>query len=327
VNADINAYLIVTAVALAPFGFYVAYQLARLTRRRALMWAAAPAIVLYAFHNWDFLVVAATVAGIAFWRADRPLAAAVAFGVGGALKMYPLMFLAPLVLYVWQKEGWRTGYKEALKVAIEGVATWLLINLPFMIINFDGWWATYEFHRLRPPNYDSIWNIKFILADIATLNNVSFALTGASLIVVLLLGLWRSKRDGVFPFIQVAGALLAAFLLFNKVHSPQYTLWILPFFALINVSAVWWVAYTALDIIVYVGVFRFFWAAQYLAANPDPAYQAMSFGVQARAVLLAVLIFVFLFSSEAGREEEEPAEELVSHPPPTVTPVGEQAPA
>jgi hypothetical protein len=125
----------------------------------------------------------------------------------------------------------------------------------------------------------------------------------------------------------VCAALLAAFLLWNKVHSPQYTLWLLPFFALLKISGVWWLAYSATDLLVYIGVFRFFYAIQYFRATPEYAFRAMSIGVQARAVLLAVLIFVFLFSRPAGETEEEPAEELVSHPPPTVTPVGEQAPA
>ena len=327
VTADVDAYLIVTAVGLAPFGIYVAFQLARMVRWRALMWAAAPAIVLYAFHNWDLLVVAAVVAGIAFWRSDRPLAAAILFGIGGALKMYPMIFLAPLFLWVWQRAGWKGGLKEALKIAVGGIGAWLVINLPFMLINFDGWYATYEFHRLRPPNYDTIWALKFQFLDIARLNMVTFGLTGVSFVAILVAGLWKGRRDGEYPFLQVCASLLAAFLLWNKVHSPQYTLWLLPFFALLKISAVWWLAYSATDLLVYIGVFRFFYAIQYFRTTPEHAFRAMSIGVQARAALLAVLIFVFFFSRPAGDTEEEPAEEIVSHPPPTVTPVGEQAPA
>lgn len=327
VSNDSNGYLVVTAIGLAPFAVWAAYLLARLAGWRALLWAGSPAIVFYAFHNWDLLVVAAAVAGIAFWHKDRPLAAAVAFGIGGALKMYPLMFLAPLVLHAWQRAGWKSGFKEGARVAVAGVGTWLLINLPFILINFDGWFATYKFHGLRTPNYDSIWALRFSAIPVPDLNLLTLGLTLLTFVAILAAGLRRSAKDGEFPFLQVAGALLAAFLLWNKVHSPQFTLWLLPFFVVLRVHTLWWVAYSAADLLVYIGVFRFFYAIQYFMVNPDPPFTAMRFGVYARAGLLAALIVVFLASRRADRPEEVATEELVSHPPPMVTPVGEQAPA
>jgi hypothetical protein len=51
-----------------------------------------------------------------------------------------------------------------------------------------------------------------------------------------------------------------AFLLLNKVSSPQYTLWLLPFLALLRVHWAWWAAFTVADALVYVGVFRWFHA-------------------------------------------------------------------
>src|SRR5918999_5983371 len=68
----------------------------------------------------------------------------------------------------------------------------------------------------------------------------------------------RGGRDRL-PLRGVCGAMLAAFLLWNKVHSPQYTLWLLPFFALLRVNVLWWLFYAVADILVYVGVFRWFY--------------------------------------------------------------------
>ncbi len=51
-------YLRVTALLLAPFGLLTAGMLAKLSGRRAFIWAAAPALVLYSVHNWDFLATA-----------------------------------------------------------------------------------------------------------------------------------------------------------------------------------------------------------------------------------------------------------------------------
>ncbi|MDQ3877123.1 MAG: hypothetical protein M3290_02055, partial [Actinomycetota bacterium] len=77
---DANRYLEVSALFLAPFALLSAYLLTLMRRWRALMWAAAPSIVLYSFHNWDLLVVAAAVAGFYMWHRGQPVWAAVLFG-------------------------------------------------------------------------------------------------------------------------------------------------------------------------------------------------------------------------------------------------------
>jgi len=326
VTHDANAYLVVSAVALAPFGLLTAYLLARLVGWRALMWSASPAIVLYAFHNWDLLVVAATVAGFWAWKRGQPLWAAVAFAIGGALKVYPIFFLAPLALYMLN----RREVKKAFGVAAAGIGTFIAVNLPFALINLEGWWATFAFHRRRGANFDSIWALRFPEMTPDRLNLVTGGLTVGLFVIALGFGLWDARRrdgDGEYPFLQVAGAMLAAFLLWNKVHSPQYTLWLLPFFAMLSVHVLWWAAYAAVDLMVYIGVFRFYFESAFGASTDDPAFIAMKYGVYGRAALLAALFVVFLTSRRADLPAEESADEVVSHPPPKVTPVGEEAPA
>ena len=48
------------------------------------------------------------------------------------------------------------------------------------------------------------------------------------------------------------------FMLTNKAHSPQYALWLLPFFCLIRLRWGWWVGYLAIDAVMYVGLFRWY---------------------------------------------------------------------
>jgi uncharacterized membrane protein len=291
---DANAYLKISALLLAPFGLLAGYFLARLAGRRALLWAAAPAIVLYAFHNWDLLVVAAMVAGFWAWHRDKPAWAAVAFALGGALKLFPIFFLAPLALDRW----FRRDRKGAIVTSAVGVGTWLAVNLPFAVINFDGWFGTYEFHEQRLPNFDSMWFQGWPDMTVQSLNRLTTLLLVGSFLAILAVSLVRARSTGVYPFLQVCGALLAAFLLWNKVHSPQYTLWLMPFFVVLATSVVWWLAYTAVDLMVYVGVFRWFFN------GAESARHAMQYGVWARAGLLLLLIGVFMFSKTALTGEE-----------------------
>ncbi|MEA2460757.1 MAG: hypothetical protein QOH90_934, partial [Actinomycetota bacterium] len=221
------------------------------------------------------------------------------FGIGAALKMYPIVFLAPLVLERW----WARDRKGAVVAGGAGLATTLAINLPFMIANGDGWLATYTFHKERFPNFDSIWWLGFPHWGPDQFNEWTTLLLLGTGLVCLGVGILQARRRGIYPFLEVCGALLATFLLWNKVHSPQYTLWLLPFFVLLRVNVAWWVAYALADLAVYVGVFRYFY--DFGQGNVDHSgwKTLMTVGVWTRAALLLGLIVVFLRSRPSWEAE------------------------
>ncbi|MDQ4143538.1 MAG: glycosyltransferase 87 family protein [Actinomycetota bacterium] len=319
-------YLWATALLLAPFGVLAAHVLARLSGRRAMLFAAAPAIVLYAFHNWDLLAVAAAVGGLWAWRRGRLEWAGVLFGIGAALKMYPALFLVPLALFSWRGGDKRGG----LRAFGAGAGAFLAVNLPFVLANPEGWWATYEFHSNRLPNFDTVWLLGLrpsgeVLWSPATFNLVTTGLIVVSFAAALLLGWKRSLvKDEPYPFLQVSAAALAAFLLWNKVHSPQYILWLLPFFVVLRVHIGWWVAYSLADLAVYVGIFRWFYdygASQDLAEMTG-AKALLIGGIWLRALLLVALFVVFLGAKTAV--EGGAGHPIASQPSPKLNRLDEQ---
>ena len=93
--------------------------------------------------------------------------------------------------------------------------------------------------------------------------------------------------------------MVCGYLLFNKVHSPQFALWLLPFFVLLRIRAGWILAYFVADAAIGIGFFRW----QYLIGSgaPSGTYDALSpqlvlIGVWGRAALLIALFVVFLRS-------------------------------
>jgi hypothetical protein len=76
----------------------------------------------------------------------------------------------------------------------------------------------------------------------------------------------------------------------NKVQSPQYILWILPFFALLNVNLRWWFAYSINDLVLYVVIFMVG------RISLDTARPWLYATIYARAALLAIMIVIFLWS-------------------------------
>ena len=309
-------FLAWSALLMAPFGLVTGWMLGRLTRWRALLWALGPPLVLYAFHNWDLPVVACAVGAVYAvhgWRTARPLreravVAGVLLGLGFAFKLYPGAFVAPLALLVLAApgRGARPDWWGALRVVIAAVATVVLVNLPFALAGYEGWRASFTFQELRKVDVttNSIWYWGFRpyseptnVAFQAVVDRLSPTLVLLSFVAATAAGWWRWRREGTYPWIGVSAAMLCGFLLFHKVHSPQYTLWLLPFFVLLRVRWGWIVAYLVADVTMYLGIFRLLYL---LNASPDTGLlagltgQAVVIGVWGRAALLVVLFVVFL---------------------------------
>lgn len=304
-------YLRTTALLLAPFGLLTAGLLARLAGWRAFIWAAAPALVLYSVHNWDFLATACVVGAVWAWARGRPGTAAMLLGLGAATKIYPGFLALPLLL----DRVWLRDVRGAARVVAGTGGVWAAINVPFMLANWDGWWATYSFQAGRAADLttNSIWYWGFPELTGDEVNRWSAALIVVSWLVAVAGGWAVAQRGGRYPWLQVGAALLASFLLFNKVYSPQYVLWLLPFFVLLRIRWGWWVAYLAVDLLLYVGLFRWYYDITQ-GGDFGVAKQAAVLGVWGKAVLLALLYVVFLRSSSVVQDPSEDHESSSAEP-------------
>ncbi len=191
-----------------------------------------------------------------------------------------------------------------MRVLLLGGGTVLGVNLPFVLVDRDGWWTTYAFQRARAADSssNSLWFWVWPHLSTEQLNRLVPVLVLLALLAACGYGVLRARREGAFPLLQVCGAVLLAFLLVNKVSSPQYTLWVLPFFALLRLHWGWWVSYAVTDLLVHVGVFRWFAA---LVAGTDPQLWewVLRVGVWAKSALLVLLLVVFLRARDALRDQ------------------------
>ena len=310
-------FLLRSALLLAPFGLITAWLLARMAGWAALAWSLTPPLVLYAFLNWDLPVVAVTVAAVAVMTIERwslrtrGVFAAALFAVGFCLKLYPGIFVLPLVAYVFtggrSSSGRRRDVSGALVVAGTAAATALAINLPFAVLGYEGWRASFVFQQNREADGTSnsiwYWGLRPLMGGYQGYENtpayndlvaqLSPALVALSFVLALWLGWRRYLRDGTYPWLGAGAAMLCGFVLFHKVHSPQYTLWLLPLLILLRVPWGLVAAYLLADLAIGIGIFRWFAAT---AGEADMALPLalVHIGVWGRAVLLVVLFFVFL---------------------------------
>ncbi len=196
-------------------------------RRRpwdALMVALAPVVALAGFVNWDLLAIALTSASLAAWSRRHPAVAGMWLGLAVAAKFYPLVIVGPIVLLCARRGTWR-----ALGAFLAGgLGAWLVVNVPVMLANVEGWARFYSFSRERGMDFGSPWyaltlvGLDIPAGAVNSLASGSFLLACAG-IAWLVLRAPQPPRLAALAFLTVG-----AFVLTNKVYSPQYVLWVLP---------------------------------------------------------------------------------------------------
>ncbi|MFC1999575.1 glycosyltransferase 87 family protein [Chloroflexota bacterium] len=219
-------YYALSAVFLTVFAVVATYFLNRIgdgaARRRLLAyWIFAPSMFFFLIYNWDIMPVLFAVVAFYFVMHGRQYPASLFLALGFCCKFYPAMYLLPLLLRDRSIGNWG---------GIIGVfaLTTLAVNAFFMVSNFDGWYYFFDLSNDRLPNPDSIWGVVHYYAPqlgVSQINALSLSLFTAGIAILV----WKHGRE---PTIKLCFALTLLFLLTNKVFSPQFTLWLLPFFVL-----------------------------------------------------------------------------------------------
>jgi uncharacterized membrane protein len=208
-----------------------------LRRRRpwdVAMFAVSPILILTATVNWDLLAVGFAVFGMYAWARRHPAVAGLLLGLGTAAKLWPGFLFIPLLLL-----GLRARrFGEAVTAGAVGVVAWVLVNLPFALGYTTSWRTFFHNNSTRAIDWGTLWYIgdhfpiggrlpgfDWLSININALNWLTYALFGLACIGIALLIFLAPRRPRVA---QVAFLVVAAFLVFSKVWSQQYVLWLLP---------------------------------------------------------------------------------------------------
>lgn len=242
------------AVILGACALGIAAILWRLVGRRALYFAAAPTLLIYGFMNWDLLAVLLATIGTAAFLSGADLRAGVWLGLGAAAKLSPGLLVLPFAAA--RVRARRLG--GAAIVAGAAVGAWFLVNVPFAAADGERWAQFFRFNAERPTDWDSVW----FLWDrhISSLSTAAVNLLSLVTFVAAASVIWflKVRREPGFPAWSFGFPLIVAFLLTSKVYSPQYGLWLLPWFALSVPRAGLFAAFEAADVAVFVTRFKFF---------------------------------------------------------------------
>jgi uncharacterized membrane protein len=230
-------YFDIAALWLALAWLVTTWAVARLAGRRvwdAAIVAISPLVVVHAFTNFDTLATAFATAGILAWARKRPVLAGVLIGLGGAAKLYPLFLLGPLLLLCWRSDKLRDG----VQTTMAALGTWAAVNAPFALTYPAGWREFFRLNTERGADPDSLYNVIAHFTGWAgfdpglqqgdapqVLNTVSAVLFLLCCVGIGVIALSAPARPRLA---QLGFLVVAAFLLTNKVWSPQYSLWLVP---------------------------------------------------------------------------------------------------
>jgi uncharacterized membrane protein len=277
----------VTMAMLAIAGLITVGLLWRETGRRALLFAAAPTLALYAFLNWDLVALVFGVASISAFLRRRDIPAGLLLGIGAAIKIFPALLLVPMAV-----ERWREGQRAAaVKLALAAAAAVLVLNVPVASASFEGWSHFLNFSSIRPVDWGTLWSAGCQTFGSDLCNNVPVInALSAALFLAASIGTWIlvTRVAPSIPRWQLAFPLMVLFFLTNKVYSPQYSLWILPWFALVLPNLGLFLAYEAVDLGIYVTTFA--WQQHLTGSGGLPLWPLNVFIVLRAALLIAMIV-------------------------------------
>ena len=230
-------YFAFVAVWMATAWLIVVWSATRMMRRRpwdAMLVAISPLVIMQIFTNFDALAVGCATAGLFAWSKQRPVLAGILIGLGGAAKLYPLFLLGPLLVLCW-----RAGkLKQGGKATLAAVLAWAVVNAPIFLLYRAGWLEFFRLNNVRGADPDSLYNVLSYFTgwpgfdgylafnqNPTILNTVSAVLFLGCCAAIGWVAMSAPRRPRLA---QLCFLVVAAFLITNKVWSPQYSLWLVP---------------------------------------------------------------------------------------------------
>jgi uncharacterized membrane protein len=267
----------------------------------AAMFALAPGLMLNGTINWDLIAVGLAAVALLAWARRKPVVAGIFMGLGTAAKLYPGLLLVALVLLCW-----RAGKMKEWSLALLGaVGAWLAVNLPFMIENIHAWTYFYTFNENRGADWGSLW----LFLEYSPLHasfsssfiNVAFAVLLALSCVGIGLVAWLARTRPRLG--QIAFLTAAAFILFNKVYSPQYVLWLIPLAVLARPRWRDFLIWQACEVVYYVAI----WFYLITIVTPDRGLPQGGYDTAIGIHLAGTLFFVVQVIRDIFDTRRDPA--------------------
>lgn len=225
---DLPTYYLLSYLILALSALSTVWALRRLPGANPWLFAAAPALFFYTGHQWDGIAILVTAVSLVAIVRGRENWGALGLAAGVSLKLFPVVFLAALLIDRLR----RRQYRAALEIAaISGFVT-LAVNLPLALANFQNWSWFIRWNRDRLADA-GIW---ILWRGLPTPETTTYSLIAVAVggLIITALAL-RAKGPLVLP---LGATYLLWWMLANKTFTTHLVLWV--FFAIALLGVSWW---------------------------------------------------------------------------------------
>jgi uncharacterized membrane protein len=209
-------------------------------------------------RRYDLFPAILTLLGLAAILRERPAAAGICLGFGLSAKLYPAV-LIPICCAYYLAGG---DYRSVRRLLAGSAAAVAAVLAPFSAAGFESVFDFLRYHEMRGLQLESVPAGALLFVHVLGLTEVQLTfdygavhlvtplgaavLSALPVLQVLLIGgvtagaFLQFRRDriatGTVSSSTLCGAIVMALLAFiatNKVFSPQYVIWVLPFAALL----------------------------------------------------------------------------------------------
>ena len=180
----------------------------------------APAVLYSLNRNWDIWAITAMLLAIYLFEKKKYQLSAILLAVSIATKFFPIVLMLPiLIIFLRNKQ-----LKLLIRYALTTTAAWVVINLPFVLINYEGWAYFYKFSAERGLGSASFFEITSIVVPSITFSSIHFYVLNILALVVVTI--YFAKLKSVPTLAATSFFVMFGFILFNKQYSFQYVIWL-----------------------------------------------------------------------------------------------------
>ena len=191
-------------------------------KKTAYYFIFAPAVLYSLYRNWDIWALVPMLGAILLFDRKKYTQSAWLLSLSIATKFFPVVLLLPIAIILFRNKQISIFFKYSLTV----LYSWVLINLPFALIDFKGWAYFYEFSYKRGLGSASIYEIVSILIPSITFSSIYYYIFNIGIFTLLITYMFKIR---VIPSLAESSFfVIFAFILFTKQYSMQYVIWLAP---------------------------------------------------------------------------------------------------
>jgi hypothetical protein len=290
INSLINSFLFIATVLL----------INKIKPKSSIYFALAPAVFFSIFINWDLYAVATTLLAIYFYDKNKLLLSAFFLATAVSFKFYPIvLFFAILIIGVRRKQIYNT-----VLFVLQTFMFFILINIIPILIDFKGWLYFYQVSLNRKVGSGSLW--EFLALSGIEVKSLNYLAVFATFLTYLVIAIYFFKFHEEINLATMAFLCVFAFVLFNKVYSPQFVIWLTALAVFVlnrNIQKYFFVLWQFSELVFHFAIWRYLYWQGFGNKTSGISDQTFKWLIAFRILCLLLFVSTLILRNRTSQKE------------------------